>query len=84
LGYNISLPEDKSITDLRVYLSSNNLFTITGYSGSDPEVRYSDQGPIEQGDTSFTYGGDILVSGIDRRATYFPTRTITLGLNIKF
>lgn len=72
LGYTFSLPEDSKIDNLRVYFSGNNLFTITDYTGSDPEVRYDDR-------------GDILVPGIDRRTSeYFPTKTYTIGLNINF
>jgi len=81
LGYTMKLPRDYFIRDLRIYLSGNNLFTITKYTGSDPEVRYSDPGPVGAG---LAYGGDILVPGIDRRVTYFPTRSIQFGLNIKF
>ncbi len=83
LGYNVNLPENSLIQDLRVYISANNLFTITGYSGSDPEVRYSDPGPIADNDTRRTFGGDILVPGIERRASYSPTTAITFGINIK-
>ena len=72
LGYTYSLPEGSKIDNLRVYFAGNNLFTITDYTGSDPEVRYDD-------------GGDILVPGIDRRTSeYFPTKTYTIGLNINF
>ena len=72
LGYTFSLPEGSKIDNLRVYFAGNNLFTITDYTGSDPEVRYDD-------------GGDILVPGIDRRTSeYFPTKTYTIGLNINF
>lgn len=35
LGYTIPL---KKITSLRVYFASNNLFTLTKYSGVDPEI----------------------------------------------
>lgn len=82
-GYNFDVPEGNFIKDLRFYISGNNLFTITQYSGSDPEVRFSDPGPITEGNAGIAYGGDILVPGIDRRVTYLPTRTILLGLNIK-
>jgi len=84
LGYTMKLPKDYFIRDLRIYLSGNNLFTITKYTGADPEVRYSDPGPITEGNAGLGYGGDILVPGIDRRVTYFPTRSIQFGINIKF
>ena len=83
IGYTLKVPEGNVIKEIRFYLSGNNLFTITKYSGSDPEVRYSDPGPITEGNSGIAYGGDILVPGIDRRVTYLPTRTILLGLNFK-
>ncbi|MOA48754.1 TonB dependent receptor [compost metagenome] len=36
LGYTV--PVKKVLSSLRVYISANNLFTITKYSGYDPEV----------------------------------------------
>src|SRR5699024_11591837 len=38
LGYNVPIAENRLVRDLRIYLSANNLFTITGYDGIDPEV----------------------------------------------
>jgi TonB-dependent starch-binding outer membrane protein SusC len=84
LGYTVKLPKDYFIRNLRIYLSGNNLFTITKYTGADPEVRYSDPGPVTEGNTSVAFGGDILVPGIDRRVTYFPTSSIQFGVNLKF
>ncbi|TKG89405.1 SusC/RagA family TonB-linked outer membrane protein [Puteibacter caeruleilacunae] len=37
LGYNVKL-KSKTIKNLRLYASGSNLFTITGYSGIDPEI----------------------------------------------
>jgi iron complex outermembrane receptor protein len=37
LGYSIKT-KVKAISKLRVYVSGNNLFTITGYRGIDPEI----------------------------------------------
>ena len=39
------------------------------HPGVDPSVRYAD-------------GGDVLVPGIDRRNTWFRTRSVSLGVNI--
>jgi iron complex outermembrane receptor protein len=59
---------------LKVYLAGQNLFTITNYSGVDPEVRYED-----------TWDNDNpLAPGLDRQNTYFSTRSITLGVNVVF
>jgi TonB-linked SusC/RagA family outer membrane protein len=43
LGYTFALPESvqKYVTNLRLYLTAQNLFTITTYSGMDPEVSMS-------------------------------------------
>ena len=86
LGYNLpGLSEENGIKSFRIYLSGQNLFTITGYEGVDPEVRYSDTGQVDNGQF-FTFGQipDALAPGIDRRATWFTTRTFTIGLNVGF
>ena len=73
VGYNFTLgPKASSqVRNLRAYFTARNLFTITGYTGADPEVRYSDN-----------LNGNILAPGIDRRATWVLTRSFTLGVNI--
>jgi len=40
VGYNVALNENKWLKKLRVYFASNNLLTITGYTGIDPETAY--------------------------------------------
>lgn len=71
LAYNFSLPKTGSVKSLRVFVTGQNLFTITNYTGVDPEVRYAD-------------GTNILAPGIDRRETWVRTRTVTLGVNVNF
>ncbi|UEG52487.1 SusC/RagA family TonB-linked outer membrane protein [Mucilaginibacter daejeonensis] len=44
IGYNIKQPI-KSISNIRVYLTGNNLFVITGYKGIDPEINQGGQSP---------------------------------------
>lgn len=44
LGYNFKQPI-KSISNIRVYLTGNNLFVITGYKGIDPEINQGGQSP---------------------------------------
>lgn len=82
LGYNFSLPGGSAFRSIRVYVSGQNLLTITGYSGADPEVRYYDAGPITEGNRNQSFSGNSLFPGVDRRVTYPPTRTYTVGLNI--
>ncbi len=70
LGYSIPVA-GKYFSSIRMYVTAQNLFTITDYTGVDPEVRYTD-------------GGNPLAPGIDRENTYFATRGYTFGLNLKF
>ncbi len=53
---------------LRVYVSGNNLFCITGYSGLDPELDIS----------------NVQAPGVEYRDTYPTTRSFTFGVNIGF
>ena len=82
LGYNVKLGSGKSLTKLRIYVSGQNLFTITKYTGVDPEVRYTDAADSDNG---FRPGSaDPLAPGVERRSTYFTTRTYTIGVNLGF
>ncbi len=38
VGYTLPLTDNNFVSNLRLYLTGQNLFTITGYSGLDPEV----------------------------------------------
>jgi TonB-dependent starch-binding outer membrane protein SusC len=72
VGYNFNIPKKgNGVRSLRAFISGYNLFTITGYTGADPEVRYSDN-----------LNGNILAPGIDRRATWVLTRSFTFGVNL--
>ncbi|WP_319503966.1 TonB-dependent receptor [Bacteroides graminisolvens] len=56
----------------RLYVTAQNLFTITGYSGMDPEVGASGD------ETNYSWG-----SGID--LGFYPSpRTFLVGVNLKF
>ncbi|WP_025146019.1 SusC/RagA family TonB-linked outer membrane protein [Pedobacter jeongneungensis] len=44
LGYNFKNPV-KYVNTIRLYLSTNNLFTITGYKGIDPEINQGGVAP---------------------------------------
>ncbi len=87
LGYNFKT-NSKNISFLRVYFAAQNLFTITGYSGVDPEPRLTDsninigsrlsESDLRNGLTS------TLSPGIERMNTYFQIRSYTLGLSLNF
>ena len=77
LGYNFerkSWLKAAGITSIRVYLQTTNVFTITGYSGLDPEVSNA---------TSASANAYNLQAGLDDNSTP-QTRTFTLGVNVKF
>ena len=74
LGYNFQLPKESAFSKIRLYVAGNNLFYITKYKGTDPNPRYSDP---ETGNTA-------LIPGVDRRNTWFRTRSITVGANFVF
>ncbi len=83
IGYTFDMSNSK-IGALRVYLAGQNLFTITGYTGVDPEVRLGDTGSVDNGNRDLGDELDVLAPGVDRRNTYFFTRTITFGANVTF
>ena len=76
LGYNFKMKPGSSFNKLRAYVAGQNLFVLTKYSGSDPELRLADS---EQGGANA-----ILSPGIDRRNTYYMVRTVTFGVNVGF
>lgn len=71
LGYNFSgnVLRATRLSGLKVYVNLQNIFTITNYSGLDPEVS--------------RYGSDNISPGFDSGA-YPNARTITFGLNASF
>ena len=74
LGYNFRF-DGGAVNRLRFYVSGQNLFTITDYTGIDPEVRFVDVEPDPD---------NALAPGIERRSTYFTTRMFTVGVNLGF
>jgi TonB-linked SusC/RagA family outer membrane protein len=68
-GYSFNLKNKQIIKNLRAYASLNNLFTITRYSGYDPEVNGFGQDPSRR--------------GVDL-GNYPTSRTYTLGVNCSF
>jgi TonB-linked SusC/RagA family outer membrane protein len=75
LGYNFKMKAGSPIRNFRIFASGQNLFTITDYTGVDPTERFTDGTGVN---------ADGLSPGIERRNTYFTTRTVTLGLNLGF
>ncbi|GAA0540350.1 TonB-dependent receptor [Chitinophaga japonensis] len=71
LGYNLphKMLERLKLATLKVYVNVQNLFTITNYSGLDPEVS--------------RYGSDNVSPGFDSGA-YPNARTFSFGVNASF
>jgi len=82
LGYSFDLGADAPIRRLRVFASGNNLLVITGYNGIDPEARFADPGPSDNG--GFAGEPNLLAPGIERRNQWFTVRQATVGVNIDF
>ena len=71
LGYTLprSVVDWASVSRVRLYVSSQNLFTITSYKGLDPEIGFQ--------------GGNATQNGIDN-GTFPSSRYLTVGLNVTF
>lgn len=70
LGYNFSLPK-LYISNARVFVSAQNLFVITGYSGADPEVN-----------SEISRTG-VAPLGVDY-LSYPKARIFSMGINLSF
>ena len=78
LGYTLpgALAQRIGAGSLRIYAQAENVFTITGYSGLDPEIGSTESAESAGGATTTSFGID---GGV------YPTpRTFTLGVNLSF
>lgn len=66
VGYTWSFKENKYIQSLRLYGTAQNVFTITSYSGQDPEVNTT----------------SVWSAGIDQNNFYPRTGSVMVGLNM--
>lgn len=67
-GYTFRPKGDSHLENLRVYVTGQNLFTLTKYSGQDPEVNTT----------------DVWSAGIDYCDFYPTVATVLVGVNISF
>jgi TonB-linked SusC/RagA family outer membrane protein len=68
LGYNFKLKDNSKIQSIRAYFTAQNVFTLTSYSGIDPEINTT----------------SVSESGIDYPDFYPSVRNFMVGLNITF
>lgn len=71
IGYRlpVNIISKVKMSSLRFYLSAQNIYTFTKYSGYDPEIG--------------SYDNDILLMNVDQ-GHYPNPRTITFGVNVEF
>lgn len=69
LGYDIPINKNNTIKGANIYVTGQNLLTLTNYSGYDPEI------------TSFMWTG--LINGVDWNGPP-NSRNILIGLNLNF
>lgn len=82
LGYSFDMSKTTAFSKIRVYVAGNNLGYITKYKGVDPNPRYGDAS--ESLSTEGSFSANPLAPGIDRRATWCRTRSVSVGANIVF
>ena len=79
-GYTIPqhLTKKAYIQKCRIYFSASNLFTITKYSGIDPEIAGTSTSGSNMAGTSMT------ARGVDTYNRYLPSRLYSFGLDLVF
>lgn len=84
IGYTFSnnLFNKIGIHGARLFVMANNLFTITKYSGLDPEVGSAFSGAAQTGTVGSAVG--VTTRGIDLVPQYPQTRIYTAGLDVNF
>jgi len=75
---------NKYFDSINLSLIVENAFTITGYTGTNPEPNLVDLPSVANGDTVDLGAADVLAPGIDRRTNYFTSRALSLGINFNF
>ena len=68
-GYSFSIGKPPSVRNLRLYLAAQNLLTMTGYQGWDPEFR-------------LLSGDQVFAPGYEHRTDYLPTRSMVFGMEL--
>ena len=70
LTYTMPVSEKSPFSEFKLYFTGQNLAILSPYTGIHPEVRIP--------------GADMLAPGIERRDTYLPVRTFSLGAALGF
>lgn len=78
-----SMNSIEAVSGLTAFVTVENVFTITGYTGLSPEPILEDMGPVDNGGRLLR-NPNRLIMGIDRRMGYLPSRSFIFGVNIRF
>lgn len=85
LSYTFPLKASLPVQSLRLYLTGQNLWTFTKYTGPDPTPQYTDVGNSDSGNfPAYASNPNPLWIGIERRNSWFLAREVTFGVDIKF
>jgi hypothetical protein len=84
IGYTFSnsLLTKISVKSARLYVMGNNLFTITKYSGLDPELGSSYSAAAASGFVGSSVG--VTTRGVDVVPQYPQTKLYSVGLDVNF
>jgi len=76
VGYSFpkNIMRHAAINNARIYFSAQNVFTITSYTGIDPEIA----APSNNGSVS------VLQRGVDTPNRYLPSRLLSVGIDLTF
>jgi TonB-dependent starch-binding outer membrane protein SusC len=83
VGYTIPMPAGSAFSNVRIYANGNRLFYMTGYTGVDPDVRFTDVYDSDNGGRIESTGNPF-APGVDRRSNYLRTRSVAVGLSLEF
>ncbi|PHN01570.1 SusC/RagA family TonB-linked outer membrane protein [Flavilitoribacter nigricans] len=76
LAYRFKLPESARLSGLQLYLNARNVFTLSAYSGPDPDLWLNNAGNL-------LAPGVASPSSFGERGLYFPARSFTLGVRLE-
>jgi TonB-dependent starch-binding outer membrane protein SusC len=84
IGYSFSNPamEKIKIRSARIFVMGNNLFTITKYSGLDPEIGSAYSNAATSGSVGTTVG--VTTRGLDAVSQYPQARIYSGGIDVNF
>lgn len=82
IGYSLPkvVAKKASLENARIYISAQNVFTLTKYSGLDPEIGGLD----ENKNSGEKDRRNVLMRNVDNQNRYLPSRLISFGLDLTF